>query len=138
MKILVQVKKWSGRTILSRLNLVQADQFWLPKLVRPNQKWSGLENRFHLLSDMYSTRHSMRLRDHANSINVSMNPSIILSVAHYMIPATLRLASKQLFCNLPFFCFGYTGNSCLNSTWITKYLANYLPYWRIKVALGSQ
>ena len=62
----------------------------------------------------------MRLRDHANSINVSMNPSIILSVAHYMTPATFRLASKQLFCNLPFYSFDYTGNLRLNSTWITK------------------
>ena len=63
----------------------------------------------------------MRSRDHANSINVSMIPSIILSVAHYTIPATFRLASKQLFCNSPFFFFfGYTGNSSLNSTWITK------------------
>ena len=61
----------------------------------------------------------MRSRDHANSINVSMNPSIILSVAHYTIAATFRLASKQVFCNLPFF-FGYIGNSRLNSTWITK------------------
>ena len=91
-KILVQVKKWSRRTIFSHLNLVQADQFCLPKLVQPNQKWSGLENRCHLLY-MHSTRHSMRLRDHANSINVSTNPSIILSVAHYTIPATFRLTS---------------------------------------------
>ena len=60
---------------------------------------------------------------HANSINVSMNPSIILFVAHYTISVTFSLASKQLFCNSPFF-FGYAGNLHLNSsciaTWITK------------------
>ena len=50
-KILVRVKKWSGRTIYSRLNLVWADRY---------QNWSGLENRCHLLY-----MHSMRPRDHA-------------------------------------------------------------------------
>ena len=115
-KILVQVKKWSGRTIFSHLNLVQADQFWLPKLVQPTKNGPAqptmvrLENRCHLLY-----MDSVGTRDYANSINVSMHPSLILSVAHYTIPATFSLASKQLFCNSPFF-FGYASNSCLNST----------------------
>ena len=38
-------KKRSGWTIFGRLKLVRGDQIWLPKLVRPNQKWSGVEYR---------------------------------------------------------------------------------------------
>ena len=41
-------KKRSGRTIFSRQNLVRGDQIWLPKSVRPNQKWSGVENSHNL------------------------------------------------------------------------------------------
>lgn len=45
MQLLFHVKKWSGQTIFSCLNLVLVDQIWLPKLVQPSQKWSGLENQ---------------------------------------------------------------------------------------------
>ena len=44
-KILVRRKKRSGRTIFGQLKLVRGDQIWLPKLVRPDQKWSGVEYR---------------------------------------------------------------------------------------------
>ena len=45
MKILVWVKKWSGWTIFACLDLVEADQLWLPKLVLPSQKCFCLENQ---------------------------------------------------------------------------------------------
>ena len=47
-KILVRGKKRSGRTIFGRLKLVRRDQIWLSKLVRPDQKWSGVEYRRNL------------------------------------------------------------------------------------------
>jgi len=40
-KILVRVKNRSGRTIFGLPNMVQPNQFWHPKPVRPDQNWSG-------------------------------------------------------------------------------------------------
>ena len=36
------MKKWSGWTSIYQLNMVQPDQFWLLKVVRPDQNWSGV------------------------------------------------------------------------------------------------
>ena len=49
MKILVWVKKGFGWSILIHPNLVQVDQIWLPKLILPDQKQSGLQiNKIHV------------------------------------------------------------------------------------------
>ena len=79
--------------------LVRVDQLWLPKLVRSNQKWSGLENSCHLL--------------HVHGVRPDGYPSLILSVVHDTIPATFCLVSKQLFCNS---LVSYADNLHLNST----------------------
>ena len=48
MKILVWDKKWFGHTIFTCLDLVEADQIWVPKLVLPSQKCFFLENQKNL------------------------------------------------------------------------------------------
>ena len=48
MKILVWDKKWLRHTIFACLDLVEADQIWLPKLVLPSQKCFCLENQKNL------------------------------------------------------------------------------------------
>ena len=35
-------ENWSSWTNICQLNMVQPDQFWLVKVVRPDQNWSGV------------------------------------------------------------------------------------------------